>query len=69
MDMQGTSDMSKQSLFNEALEELIDACGDYREAGQPDSGQGSWGRAMLYNQVLVQVRRVSDLAAGEKCSE
>ncbi|WLV27510.1 hypothetical protein [Pseudomonas phage Hadban] len=56
--------MSKQTLFNETLEELIDACADYREAEQPDSGQGSWGRAMLYNQVLVQVRRVSDLVAG-----
>ncbi|AYN56814.1 hypothetical protein PP340_gp27 [Arthrobacter phage Adaia] len=64
MDMQGASDMSKQTLFNDTLEELIDACADYRESEQPDSGQGSWGRAMLYNQVLVQVRRVSDLVAG-----
>lgn len=56
--------MSKQTLFNDQLESLIDACADYREAEQPDSGQGSWGRAMLYNQVLVQVRRVSELVAG-----
>ncbi len=43
MDMQESSDMSKQTLFNDTLEELIDAYADYREAEQPDSGQGSWG--------------------------
>lgn len=68
-DMQGNS----QQQFNDELEELIDACADYRESEQPDSGQGSWGRAMMYNRVLVHVRRVSKLvnagAAGCLCED
>lgn len=52
--------MSKQTLFNELLDELIDACADYREAEQPGSGQGSWTRSQLYAGVLRSVRDVVD---------
>ena len=52
--------MSKETLFNELLDELIDACADYREAEQPGSGQGSWTRSQLYAGVLRSVRDVVD---------
>lgn len=53
--------MSKQSLFNDALEELIDSCVDYREAEHPASGQGSWAKSQMYAVVLRNVRDVVDL--------
>ena len=53
-------DMSKQTLFNELLDDLIDACADYREAEHPGSGQGSWTRSQLYAGVLRSVRDVVD---------
>lgn len=52
--------MSKQTLFNELLDDLIDACADYREAEQPGSGQGSWTCSQLYAGVLRSVRDVVD---------
>lgn len=52
--------MSKQTLFNELLDELIDACADYREAEQPGSGQGSSTRSQLYAGVMRSVRDVVD---------
>ena len=58
MDMQEASDMSKQTLFNELLEDLIDSCADYREAEHPASGQGSWTRSQLYAGVLRSVRDI-----------
>ncbi|WNT45383.1 hypothetical protein SEA_MOOKITTY_24 [Arthrobacter phage MooKitty] len=59
--MQGERIMSKQSLFNELLEDLIDACADYREAEHPASGQGSWTRSQLYAGVLRSVRDVVEV--------
>ena len=54
-------DMSKQTLFNELLDDLIDACVDYREAEHPASGQGSWTRSQLYAGVLRSVRDVVEV--------
>lgn len=52
--------MSKETLFNELLDDLIDACVDYREAEHPGSGQGSWTRSQLYAGVLRSVRDIVD---------
>ena len=39
---------SKQSEYNLALQDLAEAGHDVIEAEQEGSGQGSWGRAMVW---------------------
>lgn len=39
---------SKQSEYDQALQDLAEAGYDVVESEQVDSGQGSWGKAMIW---------------------
>ena len=50
--------LPESQQFTDAVQDLCEAAADYIEAERPDSGQGSWGKAMMYNGVLVKLSAV-----------
>lgn len=57
--------LSNHQSFNDALEDLVEACADYSEATAPGSESGSWGKAMAWQQVTLRFKRaVEEMPVG-----